>query len=260
MRSGGDTRHGDTQRGGTRRAVIKTAALGCLLTVLAGCGGPRPTERSGTDTATASQPTSAAPTDTTRIPGLGDRWQRRIPADSRQVLAVYGDDRNSARSTVALYTKQGSKQGSTWDRARAWPAHNGRKGWTTDHREGDKRSPVGVFTLSDAGGVLPDPGARLPYTSSAAFAAPRWWAKPYWHDFDYVIAIDYNRVKGTPPNDQTRPRGYAKGGGIWLHLDHGSGTSACVSLSRPAMRYLLRTLDPDRHPVVVMGDRADLES
>ena len=25
------------------------------------------------------------------------------------------------------------------------------------------------------------------------------------------------------------------------------------------MEYLLRTLDPDRHPVVVMGDRADLK-
>jgi len=24
--------------------------------------------------------------------------------------------------------------------------------------------------------------------------------------------------------------------------------------------YLLRTLDPDRHPVVVMGDRADLKA
>ncbi|ANS63495.1 lipoprotein [Streptomyces lincolnensis] len=245
--------------------MIKTAALACLLTVLAGCGGPGPTKRNGTDTATAGQPASTAPTapattDPTRIPGLGDRWQRRIPADSRQVLAVYGESRNSARSTVALYTKQGSTRESTWDRTRAWPAHNGRKGWTPDHREGDKRSPVGVFTLSDAGGVLPDPGARLPYTRSAAFAAPRWWAKSYWHDFDYVIAIDYNRVKGTPPNDQTRPGGYAKGGGIWLHMDHGSGTSACVSLSRPAMRYLLRTLDPDRHPVVVMGDRADLKS
>lgn len=43
-------------------------------------------------------------------------------------------------------------------------------------------------------------------------------------------------------------------------MDHGSGTSACVGLSRAAMEYLLRTLDPNRHPVVVMGDRADLRA
>ncbi|MFI9831462.1 L,D-transpeptidase family protein [Streptomyces sp. NPDC051913] len=188
------------------------------------------------------------------IPDVGDRLRRRIPADARQVVAVYGAGEDSPDSTVALYTKRGS----AWHRVRDWPAHNGKKGWTTDHHEGDKRSPVGVFTLTDAGGVLADPGSRLPYTRSAAFAAPRWWAKSHWHDFDYVIAIDYNRVKGTPPNDPTRPEGDPKGGGIWLHMDHGSGTSACVSLSKPAMEYLLRTLDPDRHPVVVMGDRADL--
>lgn len=168
---------------------------------------------------------------------------------------VYGDGRDSSTATVVLY----ARQGSTWGHVRSWPAHNGKKGWTTDHHEGDNHSPVGVFTLSDAGGVRKDPGSKLPYTRSAAFAAPRWWAKSYWHDFDYVIAIDYNRVKGTPPDDPTRPEGQDKGGGIWLHMDHGSGTSACVSLSESAMAYLLRTLDPDRHPVVVMGDRADLK-
>ncbi|PWI20119.1 hypothetical protein DI272_42655 [Streptomyces sp. Act143] len=233
---------------------------GSLVLVLAACSGPRgadpPTKpRAGAGT--------AAPED---IPGVGDRLRHRIPADSRQVVAVYGDGVNAPNATVVLYTQRGSEsaskrasqRGTTWERTRSWPAHNGRKGWTTDHHEGDKRSPVGVFTLSDAGGVLKDPGSKLPYTQSAAFTAPRWWPRSHWHDFDYVIAIDYNRVKGTPPNDPTRPEGERRGGGIWLHMDHGSGTSACVSLSKSAMEYLLRTLDPDRHPVVVMGDRADL--
>jgi L,D-peptidoglycan transpeptidase YkuD (ErfK/YbiS/YcfS/YnhG family) len=223
---------------------------GILLAALSACGSTGTTRE---QPRAAVPETSAAPT---RVPHVGDRLQRRIPTDSRQVLAVYGDGKDAPGSTVVLYTKRGS----AWDRTRGWPAHNGKKGWTTDHHEGDKRSPVGVFTLTDAGGVLKDPGSRLPYTRSAAFAAPRWWAKSHWHDFDYVIAIDYNRVKGTPPNDPTRPEGTAKGGGIWLHMDHGSGTSACVSLSRAAMEYLLRTLDPDQHPVVVMGDRADLAS
>jgi L,D-peptidoglycan transpeptidase YkuD (ErfK/YbiS/YcfS/YnhG family) len=194
--------------------------------------------------------------DLKRIPHVGDRLQSQIPAKSRQVVAVYGEGKDSAESTVVLYTKHGT----TWDRTRSWPAHNGKKGWTTDHHEGDKRSPVGVFTLTDAGGVLPDPGAKLPYTESASFQAPHYWAKSHWHDFDYVIAIDYNRVKGTSPNDATRPEGQSKGGSIWLHMDHGSGTSACVSLSKSGMKYLLRTLDPEQHPVVVMGDKAELKA
>ncbi|MEU6377183.1 L,D-transpeptidase family protein [Streptomyces sp. NPDC046909] len=242
-------------RSEVRHAVI----CGILLAALSACGG---TNERHTATS-AARPTATAPTGIpktgipkTGLPDIGARLQRRVPAASRQVVAVYGDGKESPDATVVLY----EKRGPAWERLRSWPAHNGKKGWTTDHHEGDKRSPVGVFTLTDAGGVLKSPGSKLPYTQSAAFTAPRWWAKSHWHDFDYVIAIDYNRVKGTPPNDPTRPEGESKGGGIWLHMDHGSGTSACVSLSRTAMEYLLRTLDPDRHPVVVMGDRADLAS
>ncbi|MFF3331790.1 L,D-transpeptidase family protein [Streptomyces sp. NPDC002888] len=238
---------------GVRHALVAMTALGTLSTALAACGGTKAATGSGAE---AARPARTTTSDPTRIPDVGDRLQHRIPADSRQVVAVYGDGRDSADSTVVLYTKDGT----AWERARSWPAHNGKKGWTTDHHEGDNRSPVGVFTLSDAGGVLENPGAKLPYTRSAAFAAPRWWASSHWHDFDYVIAIDYNRVKGTPPNDGARPEGEERGGGIWLHMDHGSGTSACVSLSKSAMGYLLRTIDPGRHPVVVMGDRADLKA
>jgi L,D-peptidoglycan transpeptidase YkuD (ErfK/YbiS/YcfS/YnhG family) len=243
------------RNGGAQRAAVALAAMGTLLTALTACGGPG--QGDAGETGAAGNPASmrARAHDLTRIPDIGDRLRQRIPAGSRQVVAVYGAGRDSADSTVVLYTKHGS----TWDRTRSWPAHNGKKGWTADHHEGDRRSPIGVFTLTDAGGVLPDPGARLPYTRDASFTAPRWWAESHWHDFDYVIAIDYNRVRGTAPNDPTRPEGDAKGGGIWLHMDHGSGTSACVTLSKGAMEFLLRTLDPDRHPVVVMGDRADLK-
>lgn len=92
----------------------------------------------------------------------------------------------------------------------------------------------------------------------SAYTPPAGWDQAHQHDFDHVIAIDYNRLPGTPPRDTGRPWGRDKGGGIWLHMDHGSGTSACVSVSRQAMEFLLRTLDPASDPVVVMGDRAEL--
>lgn len=139
--------------------------------------------------------------DLTRIPEVGNRLQARIPSDSHQVVAVYGEGRDSADSTVVLY----EKSGSTWEVRRSWHAHNGTKGWTTDHHEGDKRSPVGVFSLTDAGGVLDDPGALLPYDHSAAYQAPRDWARSHWHDFDYVVAINYNRRVGTRRTTRTAP-------------------------------------------------------
>lgn len=255
-----------------RRAVAAAAACGALVSLLSACGATNArgddngrAPGGGSPSGAGARASAHGTAGTTRIPGLGDRLRGRVPADSRQVLAVYGDGKDSARSTAVLYSKgaakgAGAAQDGRWRATRTWDAHNGRKGWTLDHHENDRRSPVGVFTLSDAGGVLPDPatGSSLPYTRSAAFAAPHGWPRAYWHDFDYVIAIDYNRVRGTPPNDPARPQGQDKGGGIWLHMDHGSGTSACVSLPKPAMAYLLRTLDPELHPVVAMGDRADL--
>jgi hypothetical protein len=33
-----------------------------------------------------------------------------------------------------------------------------------------------------------------------------------------------------------------------------------VSLPKEGMEYLLRTLDPEEHPVVVMGDKVDLKA
>ncbi|MFI8872932.1 L,D-transpeptidase family protein [Streptomyces sp. NPDC055243] len=242
---------------GAVRAVAAVAACGVLLT---SCGssddGAKAGAKNDEGAGRAKKAEASATTDLKRIPDVGDGLQSKIPKNSRQVVAVYGEGEDSAKSTVALYTKSGS----TWDKTRGWDAHNGKKGWTTDHRENDKRSPVGVFTLTDAGGVLADPGAELPYTQSESMQAPHYWPKTHWHDFDYVIAIDYNRAKGTPPNDPTRPQGQSKGGSIWLHMDHGSGTSGCVSLPKPGMEYLLKNLDPKQHPVVVMGDKANLKN
>ncbi|MGP3981700.1 L,D-transpeptidase family protein [Streptomyces sp. KR80] len=237
-------------------AVVVAAGIA----LLAGCagtdGGTGHTSGGAKDDQRARAPGASPTSGLERIPGVGDRLRSRIPQDARQVVAVYGRGADSAESTVVLWTKQGS----TWDRTASWAGHNGKRGWTTDHREGDKRSPVGVFTLSDAGGLLPDPdpGAGLPYDQSPAFTTPGHWPPSHRHDFDYVIAVDYNRVRGTSPVDPTRPQGQSKGGGIWLHLDHGSGTSGCVSLPKSGMTYLLRDLDPARHPVVVMGDEAHL--
>ncbi|MFD4956859.1 MULTISPECIES: L,D-transpeptidase family protein [unclassified Streptomyces] len=242
------------RKGGALRTAAVVAVGGALAMSLTACGGTghrRPAGHGGPAERTPGR--GAFPS---RVPGIGDRMWHRVPSGSRQVVAVHGAGPDSPDATVEFFTKHGSH----WERAGSWPAHNGRRGWTTDHHEGDQRTPVGVFTLSDAGGVLENPGAKLPYTRSAAFQAPRSWTKNAWHDFDYVIAIDFNRVKGTPPNDPTRPQGQSRGGGIWLHMDHGSGTSACVTLSESAMRYLLRSLDPRQHPVVVMGDKADLQA
>ncbi|MER6675202.1 L,D-transpeptidase family protein [Streptomyces sp. NPDC000983] len=191
-----------------------------------------------------------------QLPGLGPRTWAKVPADTRQALVVTGRGKDSSRSTAVLY----ERTDAGWEAGESWPAHNALKGWTDRHRLGDLRSPIGVFTLGDAGGLLRDPGTRLPYDRSPAFSigGTGFEGEPLAGSFDYVIAVDYNREPGTSPLDWTRPLGEDRGGGIWLHVDHGGPTHGCVGLARPHMKALLLALDPELQPVVVMGDRASL--
>ncbi|MHA6762814.1 L,D-transpeptidase family protein [Streptacidiphilus sp. PAMC 29251] len=242
-----------------RTAFPAATALAAL--VLAGCAAP---VRSTVVTAAAAPASIAAPVPSptpqppATLPGLGPKTLAQIPGGSRQVLIVTGAGPGSDRSSAVLYrlTAAGWQPGPTW------AAHNALHGWTTRHRADDLHSPVGVFTLTDAGGRLADPGSKLPYTRSRSgytLTGTGFSGEPLAGSFDYVIAINYNHVPGTTPLDWTRPLGAAAGGGIWLHVDHGGATHGCVSLPRADMVTLLRTLDPGLHPVVVMGDRARLQ-
>jgi len=191
------------------------------------------------------------------LPGLGPRTLAAIPASARQVVLAVGGGATSADATVQLFTRV---SGGWQAASAAWPAHNALHGWTDDHHESDLKSPIGVFGITDAGGLLPDPGTKLHYTQSQTFTVSGvgFHGEPLAGSFDYVIAINYNRVPGTSPIDPTMPMGASRGGGIWLHVDHGGPTHACVSVPRDDMKQLLLSLDPALHPVIVMGDGASL--
>jgi L,D-peptidoglycan transpeptidase YkuD (ErfK/YbiS/YcfS/YnhG family) len=191
-----------------------------------------------------------------QISGLGPRTLADIPSRARQAVVVTGRGKNSPRSTVVLY----ERTAAGWQAGAGWPAHNALRGWSKQHQAGDLRSPIGVFTLTDAGGLLRNPGTRLPYDRSMGFASPGtgFEGEPLVGSFDYVIAINYNRKPGTSPLDWTRPLGPGRGGGIWFHVDHGGPTHGCVGIAEDHMKELLLALDPGLHPVVVMGDAASL--
>ncbi|GGQ62717.1 MULTISPECIES: L,D-transpeptidase family protein [Kitasatospora] len=193
----------------------------------------------------------------TAIPGLGASWTAKIPAETRQVLVASGKGKDSSDNTVTLWTR-GDDGG--WQAGQSWPAHNAYKGWTADHRSGDLRSPIGLFSLTDAGGRKADPGSKLPYDENAKFVmgGRGFNNEPLAGSFDYVVAINYNRVVGSSPLDGRFPDGAAKGGGIWLHLDHGGPTHGCISLTEDHMVELIKTLDPAMHPMIAMGDADSL--
>lgn len=220
---------------------------------------------SGGDSSTGSTGSGSAATDTAplgpehspRVPGLGPEMSAQIPAETSQVLVAGGSDASSDSGTLSFY----QFDDDTWTKRKTSDIHNGKNGWLADRHEGDKTTPIGVFTLSDAGGFEENPGTKLPYAqddrlpSSATVA----YGPQYDRVFDYIIAIDYNRAPGTPPTDKTRPLGWDKGGGIWLHLDHDSGTNGCVTLAEKDLTWILKNIDPDSHPRIAMGPESDLK-
>ena len=224
-------------------------------------GTSQPSAINTTAIAASSSPTS--PTSPTRspaasLPGVGTALTAQIPADSRQAVVAYGDSVDSPATTVVFY----QKGADGWQQVASWRGHNGDRGWTRRHTEGDLRTQIGVFGLTDAGGLLPNPGSQLSYDRSSEFVASGvgFDGESLAKAFNYVIAINYNRVAGSSPLDSREPMGEARGGGIWLHVDHGGPTHACVSIPSAGMVMLLRDLSPSEHPVIVMGDRADLAS
>ncbi|OKJ73986.1 L,D-transpeptidase family protein [Streptomyces sp. CB02460] len=209
---------------------------------------------------TPVEPEPAASPQPTELPGLGPKTRAAVPATARQAFVVTGDSVDSNRSTAVLYTRDGPA-GPGWRATLGpWPAHNALNGWTDEHWEGDLRSPVGVFTLTAAGGRLAPPDTALPYDLSPDFrvTGEGFHGEPLEGSFDYVVAIDYNRLPGTSPLDHTRPLGEERGGGIWVHVDHGGPTQGCVSVTEDRMRELLGALDPAMEPVIVMGDAESL--
>ncbi|MFD5466165.1 L,D-transpeptidase family protein [Kitasatospora sp. NPDC127059] len=191
------------------------------------------------------------------IPGLGAAFTAKIPANTNQVVVATGQGKDTDKNSVTLWTR--TPEGR-WLAGETWQGHNGKNGWTTDHNEGDLRSPIGVFDLTDAGGRNANPGSKLPYDKDASFvvSGTGFFGDQLAGSFDYVVAINYNRVAGSSPLDMRRPMGSKKGGGIWLHVDHDGPTHGCVSIPEDKMAQLIRTLDPAAHPVIVMGDAASL--
>jgi L,D-peptidoglycan transpeptidase YkuD (ErfK/YbiS/YcfS/YnhG family) len=213
---------------------------------------PAPATGGSTASAPAGSTAPAPVGSLAQVAWLGPTTAATVPAASTQAVLVRGDVPDLTTAAVELY----ERDTRGWRRTGGRRGHIGARGWTDDHREGDLRTPVGTFGLSDAGGRLADPGTELPYHRSADFvpSGDGVFGDSLAGSFDYVLAIDFNRVRGRSPLDPARPQGQERGGGIWLHVDHDGPTHGCVSVPEDGLKTLLRALLRAAHPVVVMAD------
>jgi L,D-peptidoglycan transpeptidase YkuD (ErfK/YbiS/YcfS/YnhG family) len=188
----------------------------------------------------------------TRSSTLSSALSRLIPAEASQAIIVTSPSFASDTNRLTLWQRSDGHWQSV---GASIPGYNGLRGWSSDRVEGDLRTPTGVYTLTYAGGRLPNPGTHEPYEYSPSYFDDddaTFLGKNLRNVFNYVVAIDFNRVPGTPPSSTIEPDGPGPGGGIWLHVSDGTGTEGCVTVSQSDMATILRWLNPALHPVIVL--------
>mgnify|MGYP001021842006 CR=1 FL=1 len=137
-----------------------------------------------------------------------------------------------------------------------------------EKREGDHKSPSGVFSIPMCFGNRPNPGVRFPYrqvdtdsywvddpesafynTFQTGEADGRWKSAENLGltgaEYDYAAVIGYNTEKRVP----------GKGSAIFLHVWNGPGsaTEGCTALSEENLLSVLKWLDPAKDPVIIEG-------
>ena len=203
-------------------------------------------------------------------------------ADARQLVLVTIPDWDSRQGTLRSYERDGGR----WlPAAAAAPVVIGRSGaaWGIGlhpqqpgprKREGDGRSPAGVFELGTAFGYAASARTALPY---AAMDADDWCidvdGSPLYNRIVDAREVGADAVAGsTEPmrrdlhadGDRRYELGFViehnpraepgAGSCIFAHLwkTADSGTAGCTAMAEPAMRNLLAWLDAERHPVFVL--------
>jgi L,D-peptidoglycan transpeptidase YkuD (ErfK/YbiS/YcfS/YnhG family) len=162
------------------------------------------------------------------------------------------------------------KKGQTWAKVTETSGRAGANGFARpgQKREGDGKSPTGVFTFTEAFG-MGNPGTKLPYRTLRD-SGDCWGATPgeshyneYYSgtcrpadenlssimragSYRQAAVIDYNRPKPVPGH----------GSAIFFHVVGDGPTAGCVAIGETELRGIMRVLVPgDR---IIMGPRSEL--
>jgi D-alanyl-D-alanine dipeptidase len=213
-----------------------------------------------------------------------------IPASTTQLVVAVVPDWNATTAELRLWQRDDAGWRGVGD---AWPgvigAHGagwgaglhgvgapaGRRGPVK--REGDGKSPAGVFAIGNAFGyaAAPPTGAQLRYTAvdddwkcvddatSVHYATvlDRKTVSVDWSSAEDMHRKDalYTWVIDVAHNPAHKPGG---GSCIFLHVWRGPEgvTSGCTAMAEPAMARLVAALDPARAPLFVLLPRAEYDA
>ncbi|MCP3764613.1 L,D-transpeptidase family protein [Domibacillus sp. A3M-37] len=191
--------------------------------------------------------------------------------DSKQVILAEGSTK-SVKATIRLY----EKNGSSWQLKRVSPAVTGKSGLSFNKKEGDGATPTGMYEIGRMFGYEKKPaGVRTSYTVTNRFH--------YW--VDDPNSVDYNKWIYYRGNPSSRWKSFERlnhelykhaivirynenpivknaGSAIFLHRwrTGSTPTAGCLALSESHLIVLMKWLDPDKSPKIVIGTPDSIQS
>lgn len=190
-----------------------------------------------------------------------------------QLLVVFNETAESSLAVLIALEKKGNKWQAVTE---PMQAGIGRKGFAAPgaKREGDNQSPTGLFRLGQLFCYDKNVDTRIPFIQSTP--EDKWIDDPNSSDYNRYIrgtthAKSYERLllKG---NDyrycmvieyNTNPVIKGNGSAIFLHLSEYetiNSSSGCVVLLQKDMEKLLKWMNPESKPSILMGTEKVLMS
>ncbi len=190
--------------------------------------------------------------------------------ESRQLIFATHKDPSSFSIRIELV----EKRGSAWKPiGQARTGTIGKNGFAplNQKKEGDGKSPTGVFRLGPAFGYGASVLTRMPYRQ--ATEKDVWVDDPDSEDYNRWVtgvpkATSFEKMKreddlykyGIVIEYNMNPIVKGKGSAIFLHLwrDQSQATSGCVAMAEGNVLKLLRWLNPAEKPLIIMGTEDEL--
>ena len=186
---------------------------------------------------------------------------------------IFATNRDSSSALVTIHALE--RGNSVWHFVSpSFTGSIGKMGFAAidSKREGDGKSPSGIFPLGIAFGYDPSVATKMPYRQATD--------DDFW--VDDVNSEDYNKwVRGKPnaaswekmkrDDDQYKygvvieynmhPIVKGNGSAIFLHVwKDGGATLGCVSMPEEMVLEILGWLDPVKKPLIVMGTESELRT
>lgn len=184
---------------------------------------------------------------------------------SSQVIVVEAQSLQSHTGMLSLYEKAGGQWKSVLS---GIPVSLGSRG-IGKTKEGDQRSPSGIFPLGAGFGSAANPGGlKISYSRTTGH--------DYW--VDDPLSTQYNQWVSYTGNPNLRWRSYerllqplykyaivlryndapvvsGKGSAIFMHIwsSPGKPTAGCIAMSESHLLRLMRRLDPALSPAIAIG-------